>query len=140
MRKNLDSYKDVDKIVTKIYNTRQGKIEFVRAYSRRMKELIGKMEDKPADGLKKRCFFERLTTSLHRKMEVIQPPSFVDVCTHAMDIESESKTSKGRRHGSKSKSSEESGYESKTIQALRKDMMRMMKEVTTSKEEKKEGK
>ena len=47
--------RDDDEIVTKIYNTRQGKNESVKAY-RRLKELIGKLDNKLADGLKKRWF------------------------------------------------------------------------------------
>ena len=38
--------RDEDEIVTEIYNTRQGKSECVKAYSRRMRELIGKLDNK----------------------------------------------------------------------------------------------
>ena len=48
--------KDDDEIIMEIYNIRQGMSESVKAYSRRMKELIGKLDNKPADGLKKRWF------------------------------------------------------------------------------------
>ena len=40
---------DNDEIVTEIYCTRQGKNEYVRAYSRRLKELIGKLDNKPME-------------------------------------------------------------------------------------------
>ena len=53
-----------------------------------------------------------LTPSLHRKMKVVPQLSFLDACTRAIDIEIESKTSKGRRHGSESESFEESRDES----------------------------
>ena len=66
-------------------------------------------------------------------MKIVPPSTFTDACTRIMDIESESKTSKARRHGSSSESEEDS----KTIQALRKDLRRLMKEVARSKEEKK---
>ena len=101
--------------------------------------MIGKLDNKPVDGLKKRWFIEGLTPSLRKKMRIVPPLTFENACTRAMDIESESKTSKARRHGSASESSEESEEESKTIQALRKDLRRLMKEVLGSKEEKKEG-
>ena len=58
----------------------------------------------------------------------------------AMDIESETKNLKRRRHGSSSESFEESEEESKTIQALRKDLKRLMKEMAGTKDEMKEGK
>ena len=73
-------------------------------------------------------------------MKIVPPSTFGDSCTRAMDIESENKTSKRRRHGSSSESSEESEEESKMIQALRKDLKRLMKEVARTKDEKKEGK
>ena len=110
--------RDDDEIVTEIYNSRQGKNESVKAYTRRLKEL----DNKPVDGLNKRWFIEGLTSSLRKKMKIVLPSTFVDACTRAMDIESENKTSKARRHGSASESSEESEDESKTIQALRKDL------------------
>lgn len=65
-------------------------------------------------------------------MKIVPPSSFADTCTCTVDIESENKTSKAKRHGSANESSEERGDESKTIQALRKDMMRLMKYVTIS--------
>ena len=45
--------RDDNEIVAEIYSTKQGKNETVRAYARRLKELVGKMESRPADGLKK---------------------------------------------------------------------------------------
>ena len=71
--------RDDDEIVSTIYNTRQEKGESVKAYSRRLKELIGKLDNKPVDELKKRWFIEGLTPSLRKKMKVVQPSTFVDV-------------------------------------------------------------
>ena len=56
--------RDDNEIVAKIYNTKQGKNETVHKYARRLKELIGKMESSPADGLKKRWFVEGLRPTL----------------------------------------------------------------------------
>ena len=50
--------RDDNEIVAEIYNTKQGKNETVRVYARKLKELINKMESKPANGLKKRWFIE----------------------------------------------------------------------------------
>lgn len=44
---------DDNEIVAEIYGTKQGAREIVCAYSRRLKELLGKMESQLADGLKK---------------------------------------------------------------------------------------
>ena len=114
--------RDDDEIVIEIYNTRQEKKESVKAYTIRLKELIGKLDNKSADGLKKRWFIEGLTPSLRKKMKIVPQSTFADACTRAMDIESKNKTSKARRHGSSRESSEESEEESKTIQVLRKDL------------------
>ena len=59
--------RDDDEIVIEIYNTRQDKKESVKAYTRRLKELISKLDNKPMDGLKKRWFIEGLTPSLRKK-------------------------------------------------------------------------
>lgn len=56
--------RDDNEIVAEIYGTKQNKNEMVRAYSRRLKELLGKMESQPADGLKKRWFVEGLKHSI----------------------------------------------------------------------------
>lgn len=45
--------RDDNEIVAEIYGTKQNKNETVLAYSRRLKELLGKMESQPADWLKK---------------------------------------------------------------------------------------
>lgn len=43
-----------NEIVAEIYSTQQGKNETNCVYARRLKELVGKMESQPTDGLKKR--------------------------------------------------------------------------------------
>jgi len=63
--------RDDNEIVPEIYNTRQGKHENVRAYNRRLKELLVKLEKEPADGLKKRWFIEGLILSLRKKMKIV---------------------------------------------------------------------
>ena len=45
--------RDNNEIVAEIYTTKQGKNEIVRVYAKKLKELINKMEHKPANGLKK---------------------------------------------------------------------------------------
>lgn len=50
--------RDDDEAVAKIYNTHQGKNESVRVYQKKLKELIGKLENKSADELMKRWFIE----------------------------------------------------------------------------------
>ncbi|XP_059070956.1 uncharacterized protein LOC131861746 [Cryptomeria japonica] len=98
------------------------------------------MDNTPTDGLKKRWFIEGLQPSLRKKMKVVPPSTFMEAYNRAMDIESENKTSKGKKHTSDEDSSDqESEEESRTIQALRKDMRRMMREMRTQKEESREG-
>lgn len=133
--------RDDNEIVAEIYNTKQGKIESVRAYNRRLRELLNKMENQPTDGLKKRWFVEGLVPSLRRTMKVVPPPSYDEAYNRAMDIESENKTSWGKRWTSDGDNTDEdSDGGSKTVQALRKDMMRMMKELKGDKESGREGK
>ena len=43
--------RDDNEIVAEIFNTKQKKNETIRVFTRRLKDLINKMENKPADGL-----------------------------------------------------------------------------------------
>ncbi|XP_059073473.1 uncharacterized protein LOC131045104 [Cryptomeria japonica] len=86
--------RDDNEIVAEIYSTKQGKKETVCAYGRRLKELLGKMDSQPADGLKKRWFVEGLRPSLRKKMKIVSPTSYSDAYNRVMDLESEHKTSK----------------------------------------------
>lgn len=118
-----------------IYNTKKGKSESVQAYKRRLRELLNKMENQPNDGLKKRWFVDGLVPSLKWKMKVVPPPSYDEAYNRAMDIESENKTSRGKRRVSDGNSTDEDNEgEYKTVQALRRDMMRMKKELKADKE------
>ena len=67
--------RDDNKIVAEISNTKQGKNEIVRVYARKLKDLINKMENKPADGLQKRWFIKGLHPKLWKKMKVVTPSS-----------------------------------------------------------------
>ncbi|MDF3675356.1 hypothetical protein [Enterobacter hormaechei] len=58
--------RDDNEIVAEIFNTKQGKHETVRVYARRLKDLINKMESKPADGLQKRWFVDGLRSIIYR--------------------------------------------------------------------------
>lgn len=100
--------------------TRQGKNENVRAYNCRLKELLGKMENQVADGQKRRWFIEGLIPSLRKKMKVVHPSLYADAYNRVIDIESENKTSQGKKKVSDDDSTEESGSdgETKTVQAL----------------------
>lgn len=69
-------------------------------------------------------------------MKVVPPFTYQDACDRAMDIESEDKTTSNKKRLSDGSSDEESEGESKTIQALCKDMMRMMKEMKGEEETK----
>ena len=46
-------FRDDNEIVAEIYNRKQGQNETVWGYTRILKELVGKMESAPVDGLKK---------------------------------------------------------------------------------------
>ncbi|XP_059064703.1 uncharacterized protein LOC131856795 [Cryptomeria japonica] len=99
------------------------------------------MDNTPADGLKKRLFIEGLNPPLRKKMKVVPPSTFMDAYNRVMDIESENKTSKGKKRTSDEDSSdEEREEESQMIQALPKDMRRMMREMQTQEEESREDK
>lgn len=127
---------DDNEIVTEIYSTKQGTRETVRAYSRRLKELLGKMESQPAEGLKKRWFVEGLKSSLRKKLKIVPPTSYDDAYNRAMDLESEYKTSRKKKSNKYSSDDDEdsdgessnSGESSKKVHALQKDMERMLKE------------
>lgn len=107
---------DDNEIVAEIYNTKQGKSGSVRAYNRRLRELLNKMENQSANGLKKKWFVEGQVLSLRWKMKVVPPPSYDEAYNRAMDIESENKTSQGKRRVSDGDSmNEDSDGESKTI-------------------------
>lgn len=61
-------------------------------------------------------------------MKVIPPLSYTEAYNRAMDIEIENKTSsREKKKTYKEESLDDKDDESKTIQALRKDMMQMMK-------------
>lgn len=51
-QKEFKLLQDDNEILTKIYGTKQGKSESIRAYERRLKELLGKMECAPTDEIK----------------------------------------------------------------------------------------
>ena len=65
-----------NEIVGEIFNTKQGKNETVRVFVRKLKDLINKMEDKPADGLQKRWFIEGLQPKLRKKMKIVPPTTY----------------------------------------------------------------
>lgn len=125
---------DDNEIVVEIYSTKQGKNETIHAYARQLKELVGKMESQPADGLKKRLFVEGLRQALKKKIKIVPPASYIDAYSRAMDLESEQKTSKKKKHkssdsdDSSSKSSSSDEESNKKVRALQKDMLRMMKD------------
>ena len=133
-----------NEIVAEIYTTKQGKNETVRVYARKLKELISKMENKPADGLKKQWFIEGLRPELRKKMKIVPPSSYTEAYNQAMDLESEQKMKKkkkGSSSDSDGSSSEEDSSDdekdSKRIRALQKDMIRMMKEFENMQKESK---
>lgn len=132
--------RDDHEIVAEIYGTKQRKNETVRTYSRRLKELLRKMENQPANGLKKRWFVEGLKTSLRRKMKIVPPSSYIDAYNRAMDLESEQKTSKKKKNKSSSDDDSSSDKRSSSddesnpkVRALQKDMERMMREMKATK-------
>ena len=97
--------------------------------------MLEKMETKPADELKKKWFIDRLNTSLRRKMRIVPPTSYDDAYDRAMNLESESKTLKRKKSKSSSESDESFDEDSssndesnKKVQALQKDMERVMHE------------
>lgn len=83
--------RDDNEIVAEIYNTKQEKNENVRSYNRRLKELLNKMENQPADGLKKRWFTKGLIPLMCKNMKVVPSSSYVDAYNRAINIESEKK-------------------------------------------------
>ena len=92
------------------------------------------MESPPADRLKKQWFVEGLRSTLKKKVKIVPSASYADAYNQAMDLESEQKTSKKKKHkssdfdNSSSESSSSDEESSKKVQALQKDMLRMMKE------------
>lgn len=88
--------RDDDEVMAEIYNTKQGKHENVRAFYRRLKELMGKMDKEPADGLKKRWFIEGLNSFLRKQVKVVPPLTLNEAYNRAMNIKSETKHPKGR--------------------------------------------
>lgn len=111
--------RDDNEIVAEIYNTKQGPKEIVRAYSQRLKELLGKMESQPADGLKKRWFVEGLKSSLRKKMKIVPSTSYDDAYNRAMDLESEHKTSKKKKSNKYSSDDDEDSDREATVVANR---------------------
>lgn len=103
--------RDDDEVVVEIYNTRQGKNKSVQVYHRRLKELIGKLENKPADELQKRWFIEELNPSIQRKMKVVLPSTYKKAYDRAMAIESEDKTTRSKRRTNNANNEEESEEE-----------------------------
>lgn len=101
--------RDNNETVAKIYNTKQGKNKNVRAYNCRLKELLKKMENEPADGLKKQYFIEGLIFSLRKKMKVGPPSLYTNAYNQAMEIESKNKTS-WEKKASDDHSTRESSY------------------------------
>ena len=81
--------RDGNEIVLEIYITKQGKNETICVYTRSLKELVGKMESLPTDGLKKRWFVEGVRSVVKDKMKIVPPTSYADVYNGAMDLESE---------------------------------------------------
>ncbi|MDF3686200.1 hypothetical protein, partial [Enterobacter hormaechei] len=123
--------RDDNEIVAEIFNTKQGKHETVRVYARRLKDLINKMESKPADGLQKRWFVDGLRSELRRKMKIVPPSSYTEAYNRALDLESELKTKKKTKTSSfdsdddepaRGDSSDDEGN-SKNVLALQKDMI-----------------
>ena len=81
--------RDDNEIVAEIYNTKQGKNKTVRVYARKLKDLINKMKNKPADGLQKSWFIEGLHPKLRKKMKIVPPLSYTEAYNRAMNLESE---------------------------------------------------
>lgn len=66
---------------------------------------------------------------------MVPPTSYDEAYNRVMDIECDSKTSKGKQRASDDDSTDESSNgESKTVQALQKDMLWMMQELKADKE------
>lgn len=68
-------------------------------------------------------------------MKVVPPSSYIEAYKHAMDLESEQKTSKKKKKNKSSDSNDSSSNDcssdeegNKKVQALQKDMLRIMKE------------
>ncbi len=125
--------RDDNEIVAEIYNTKQGKNKTIFAYARRLKELVGKMESQPVDGLKKQWFVEGLRLALKKKMKIVPPALYTDAYNRVMDLESEQKKSKKKHKSSdldnsSSESSSSDEESSKKVRVLQKDMLQMMKE------------
>lgn len=101
---------------------------------KKLKDLINKMESKPANGLQKRWFIKGLHLKLQKKMKIVSPSSYTEAYNQAMNLESEQKTKKKSSSSDsdddatleKESSDDEKG--SKKVRALQKDMIRMMKE------------
>lgn len=72
-------------------------------------------------------------------MKIVPPTSYDDAYNRAMDLESETKTSKKKKKDSSSDEDDSSegsnsdGESGKKVQALQKDMLRMMKELKVMK-------
>ena len=81
--------RDDNEIVAEIFNTKQGKNETVRVYASKLKDLINKMENKPADGLHKRWFAEGLRSKLRKKMKIVSLSSYTEAYNKALNLESE---------------------------------------------------
>ena len=67
---------------------------------RRLKELVGKIESQPTNGLKKRWFVEGFRPTLWKKMKIVPLALYVDAYNCVMDLESEQKISKKKKDGS----------------------------------------
>lgn len=95
--KEFNLFREDNEVVAEIYNTKQGKHENVGACNCRLKELLSKMENQLAYGLKKRWFIEGLIPSLRWKMKLVPLSSYAHAYNRAIDIENKNKTSSRRK-------------------------------------------
>ena len=110
----------------------------------KLKDLINKKENKPADGLQKRWFIEGLQPKLQKKMKIVPLSSYTKVYNRAMNLESEQKTKKKKKSSSSDLDDDEPSGEdssddegsSKEVRALQKDMLQMMEFKNMNKETK----
>ena len=103
---------DDNEIVNEIFNTKQKKNETVWVFARRLKDLISKMENKPADGLQKQWFIEGLHPKLRKKMKIVPPYTYIEAYNRALNLESEQKTKKKKTSSSDSDDDEPSEEDS----------------------------
>lgn len=99
---------------------KQAKNETVHVYARKLKDLINKMENKPADGLQKIWFVEGLHSKLRKKMKIVQPSSYTEAYNRALNLKSEQKTSSSNSDDDKPSGEDSNNDEgsSKKVRAL----------------------